>query len=166
MKKLYRDINNKMIGGVLAGFASYFNAEVTLLRAAYTILTVSLFVGEVELFDINIGGALFLLYLILWLIMPKEMKGTAQGVHSYNSNENGGRLLGRFIAVACSLLLLMIGFGGILIGVGVIASLTNADYLHIEMFSNIGTDFLPYLNAASESTVFAVSFSFAYFITS
>ncbi|MBP5210778.1 MAG: PspC domain-containing protein [Bacteroidales bacterium] len=77
MKKLYRDINNKMIGGVLAGFASYFNAEVTLLRAAYTILTVSLFVGEVELFDINIGGALFLLYLILWLIMPKEMKGTA-----------------------------------------------------------------------------------------
>ncbi|MBP5210777.1 MAG: hypothetical protein J6Z27_02930 [Bacteroidales bacterium] len=58
----------------------------------------------------------------------------------------------------------MIGFGGILIGVGVIASLTNADYLHIEMFSNIGTDFLPYLNAASESTVFAVSFSFAYFI--
>ena len=58
-KKLTRS-NNKMIGGVCAGIADYLGLDPTIVRIAW-ILTV-LFAG----FGI-------LLYLILWIVMPKAI---------------------------------------------------------------------------------------------
>jgi len=55
-KRLTRS-RNQMIGGVCAGIAEYFDWDVTLVRVAYAIL----------LFVFGVG---FLLYLILWLVMP------------------------------------------------------------------------------------------------
>lgn len=58
-KKLKRSTENKMIAGVCAGIANYFNLDPTLVRVLYVLMV--LFAG----FGI-------LLYLILWIIIPKE----------------------------------------------------------------------------------------------
>ena len=57
-KKLTRS-KNQMIGGVCAGVAEYFDWDVTLVRVAYAIL----------FFFFGVG---FLLYLVLWIVMPKS----------------------------------------------------------------------------------------------
>lgn len=57
-KKLYRDKDNGMIGGVLAGFGHYLGIDALWLR----ILMVILFFGF---------GTGLLIYVVLWILMPK-----------------------------------------------------------------------------------------------
>lgn len=58
-KKLYRS-NNKMIAGICAGIAEYFEVDPTIIRIVYAILTVfTLFSG-------------IIIYIILWIIIPKQ----------------------------------------------------------------------------------------------
>ncbi len=58
-KKLYRS-NSKMIAGICAGIAEYFEVDPTIIRIVYAILTVfTLFSG-------------IIVYLILWIIIPKH----------------------------------------------------------------------------------------------
>jgi len=57
-KKLFRS-NNKMLAGVCAGIAEFFNLDPTLVRIAYVI---------VSIFSAGFPG--ILLYIILMLIMP------------------------------------------------------------------------------------------------
>ena len=59
MKKLFRSSKDRVIGGVCAGVAEYFGLDVKLVRIAW--LVAALFAGV---------GAL--LYLILFLILPKK----------------------------------------------------------------------------------------------
>ncbi|HAF62444.1 MAG TPA: PspC domain-containing protein [Anaerolineaceae bacterium] len=59
MKKLYRSRNNRMIAGVCAGLADYFEIDPTIVRIIFVILV---FAG--------LGG--MLVYAILWLITPEE----------------------------------------------------------------------------------------------
>ncbi|MBL4593362.1 MAG: PspC domain-containing protein [Flavobacteriales bacterium] len=56
-KKLFRDPDDRMIGGVASGIAAYFGIETIWLRLFFV---VALFVG--------FG---FLLYIILWIVMPE-----------------------------------------------------------------------------------------------
>ena len=58
-KKLYRSKKNRMIAGVCGGLGDYFNIDPTLVRLLFV------------LFGLAVGGG-FLLYLLLWLIMPEE----------------------------------------------------------------------------------------------
>ncbi|SHN02343.1 phage shock protein C (PspC) family protein [Cyclobacterium lianum] len=72
IKKLYRNPDDRVMGGVGSGLAAYFNIDVIWMRLA--------FVGLVFA-----GGSGFVLYLILWIITPMaksiteriEMKGGA-----------------------------------------------------------------------------------------
>lgn len=57
MKKQLCKSNDKILAGVCAGIADYFDTDPTLVRALFV------------LFAFFIGGGL-LLYLILWVIMP------------------------------------------------------------------------------------------------
>lgn len=66
-KKLYRDTHNKVIGGVCAGLAEYFNIDVSIVRV--------IFVASLLLK----GGGL-LLYLILLIILPKKPYFITPGV--------------------------------------------------------------------------------------
>jgi phage shock protein C len=59
--KLYRSLNDRMIGGVCGGLAVYLNIEATIVRLIFILL----------LFGTEIG---FLLYLILWIVIPEEGK--------------------------------------------------------------------------------------------
>ena len=60
-KRLTRS-NNKMIAGVCAGLAEYLDIDPTIVRIVWVLMV--LFAG----FGI-------LLYIILWLIMPKQQIG-------------------------------------------------------------------------------------------
>jgi phage shock protein C len=57
--KLYRNENAKEIGGVCAGLAEYFNADVTLIRVGFVLSALA-------------GGAGFMLYIVLWIVVPKK----------------------------------------------------------------------------------------------
>jgi len=61
MEKKLRRSQNKMIAGVCAGIAEYFNLDVTLVRAAYVL---------VSFFSAGFPG--LLVYLILMLVMPLQ----------------------------------------------------------------------------------------------
>ena len=58
-KRLHRS-SNKVLGGVCAGIAEYFNVDPTVVRAIYAVLS---------LFSAGFPG--LLLYIILLLIMPQ-----------------------------------------------------------------------------------------------
>ncbi|WP_075352481.1 PspC domain-containing protein [Algoriphagus marinus] len=57
IKKLYRNPDDKVLGGVASGLSAYFNFEVIYIRLAFVLL-------------IAAGGSGFLIYLILWIITP------------------------------------------------------------------------------------------------
>ncbi len=60
-KKIYRKTDDCIIAGVCAGLADYFEIDETLVRVIFVLL----FIG---------GGSGLLIYLILWLVIPKEGK--------------------------------------------------------------------------------------------
>jgi phage shock protein PspC (stress-responsive transcriptional regulator) len=76
-KKLFRDNDSRVVGGVASGLANYFALDVVWLRIAFV---VALFVF----------GTGFWLYIILWIIVPKAisasdkllMKGRTVDIHS------------------------------------------------------------------------------------
>lgn len=57
-KKLYRDPQNSMIGGVCAGLAYYLNVDVTIIR----LLTVVLFFLS--------ASTVAIVYIVLWIVVP------------------------------------------------------------------------------------------------
>jgi len=56
-KKLYRDVHRKMIGGVCAGLAEYFDTDVTVFRLLFV-------------FAFFIAGVGFIPYIIMWIVLP------------------------------------------------------------------------------------------------
>jgi phage shock protein PspC (stress-responsive transcriptional regulator) len=64
--RLYRSETDKVLGGVCGGLAEYFDADPTIVR---------LVVIGIELAT---AGSALILYLIAWLIIPREseVKGT------------------------------------------------------------------------------------------
>ena len=80
-KKLYRDMDERVIAGVCAGFAHYVNIEVKWMRLAAVL-------------SVFAGGAGLAAYAILWVIMPKaksriermEMKGEPANLQGFQKN--------------------------------------------------------------------------------
>ena len=66
-KKLYRSETNKQIAGVCAGLAEYFDVDVTLVRIAFLVMML-------------MGGPGFLLYVVLWFVIPEESQVIYQDV--------------------------------------------------------------------------------------
>lgn len=59
-RRLYRSRGNRMVGGVLAGFAEAFNADVTMVRIVYVLFTI-----------LTGFWAGFVLYIIAMIVMPE-----------------------------------------------------------------------------------------------
>ena len=57
-KRLFRDPDHSMIGGVCSGLGAYFNVDLTLVRAIFLI-------------GLIFGGFSFLTYIIIWIITPQ-----------------------------------------------------------------------------------------------
>ena len=60
-RRLYRSETNKLIAGVSGGLGEYFNVDPVIIRLLFVLFTL-------------IHGSGVLLYLILWVVLPKESK--------------------------------------------------------------------------------------------
>ncbi|MFN5641709.1 MAG: PspC domain-containing protein [Sphingobacteriales bacterium] len=77
-KRLYRNPDNKVLGGVASGLAAYFNISVTIPRllfvfpliiAAFNSIFGDFIIGSI-IFS-GFGGTFILAYLILWIVIPQ-----------------------------------------------------------------------------------------------
>lgn len=71
-KRLQRNTQNKVIAGVCSGLADFFGIDVALMRVIFILLLVAGYSG-------------FLIYLILWIVMPKANHAENQ---SYDNAES------------------------------------------------------------------------------
>lgn len=58
-KKLFRDVNNKLLGGVSSGLACYFNLDASLVRLLWVLLTICS------------GPWTIIVYTLMWIILPQ-----------------------------------------------------------------------------------------------
>ena len=56
-KRLYRDPDHRIIGGVCSGVAAFFDLDITLVRISFLVMLI-------------FGGAGFWLYIVLWIVAP------------------------------------------------------------------------------------------------
>ena len=135
-KKLFRDLENKRLGGVCSGLASFFGMEVTWLRLGFAILTLITFFSGVEhgAWSLSIP----ILYCILWVAMPAArtaqdrwaMKGDSGTADEIKRNVQAGihemgdaaremarsdffKQFGRIFLVAVGIILLIGGTSGL-----------------------------------------------------
>jgi phage shock protein PspC (stress-responsive transcriptional regulator) len=74
-KKLYRDVENHVFGGVCAGLAAYLNIDIVLVRIV------------VALIALGSAGSGFVIYLILWAVVDPAIT-TAQKLEMRGENIN------------------------------------------------------------------------------
>ena len=142
-KKMYRDMENKRIGGVCAGLANYFNFDVAAMRIIFCVIALALLFGGARNGAWSLLG--FVAYAVLWLAMPPArtaqerwaMKGDSGTLDDIQRNvRNGiqemgdtarkgmnrvrdelqspkGSELGRIILIAIGLILLLSGVSGL-----------------------------------------------------
>ena len=89
-KTLYRDTDNKMLGGVASGLAEYMNWDVTLVRLAFVFC----------LFAVQ-GSVLA--YILAWIIIPSK--------YNPSGGLGFGKILLLIIICAFPILVLMVLFG-------------------------------------------------------
>lgn len=58
-KRLVRKTDGKMIAGVAAGIADYFDVDVTLIRVIIVVTAI-------------MGGFGLILYIVMWILVPEE----------------------------------------------------------------------------------------------
>lgn len=63
-RRIYRDTDNRLLGGVCSGMSAYWSIDVVWIRIIFVILALMFFSG-------------FLLYLLLWIVIPPAVT-TAQ----------------------------------------------------------------------------------------
>ncbi len=63
-RRLYRDIENKVLGGVCSGIAAYFNIDPVLVRVLFAVLPFLSF------------GAIIPVYIVLWIAIPEAITTT------------------------------------------------------------------------------------------
>ena len=135
-RKLFRDVENKRLGGVCSGLATYLKIDVAWIRLLFAVLAAVIFFGGVE------SGVWCLtvpfLYCILWVAMPAArtaqdrwaMKGESGTVDEISRNVRSGiqemgqtagevvhssffQRFGKFLLIAIGIILLITGTSGL-----------------------------------------------------
>ena len=161
-KPLYRDIDDRKIGGVLSGIAHYFSINPTKLRIAFAILFALFFTsgGRWFLPFHSVSFVMLVLYLIFWIVVPAavttaqklEMQGTAVTLDSlatykantppatpFNSNPKRGSLL---LTIIFAVLALPLLFTLVAVIMGIFG-VTSASGLSLLLLN----DYLPFLTS-------------------
>uniref|UniRef100_A0A7V3ZXE8 PspC domain-containing protein n=2 Tax=candidate division WOR-3 bacterium TaxID=2052148 RepID=A0A7V3ZXE8_UNCW3 len=89
MKKFRRKSKGKMLGGVCAGLADYFNVDVSLVRLAMVLLALA-------------DGIGILFYILAWIIVPEEdveEKKPEEGKAEQEGNKNVELIGGIFLVL-------------------------------------------------------------------
>ena len=111
-KRLYRNPDDRVIGGVAGGLAAYFNKETWIIRLIFVApLALSILLGILRGFTWNydfdifpnivfgsLNGTFVLIYIVLWMVLPEansayekmEMRGEKVDVNSIRQNVKEG----------------------------------------------------------------------------
>ncbi|MEX2116520.1 MAG: PspC domain-containing protein [Bacteroidota bacterium] len=92
-KRLYRSSSNKMIAGVCGGIAEYLKVDPTAVRVAWILLSVLPFVPGI------------ILYVIAWLVIPKNPAGVLTNPTSASSSPASAFLGFFFVALGALIFL-------------------------------------------------------------
>jgi phage shock protein PspC (stress-responsive transcriptional regulator) len=160
-KRLYRDPENSVIGGVCGGLAAYFAVDPVIFRLLFVIFFFA-------------GGASILVYVILWIVLPKaetaaqklEMRGEKVNVSNLekkireeydhvkeNVKENVSKaknsetfkkteraasdffeVLGKILLVFVKVILIIIGTSLVIGGIGILIGLITLPFVGIHIF--------------------------------
>jgi phage shock protein PspC (stress-responsive transcriptional regulator) len=108
-KRLYRNPDQRVIGGVASGLAAYFNIEVWIPRLIFALPLIIGFLTSIfrhvwfdfdkgpVFFTGGFGGTLFVTYIILWIVLPEantaseklEMRGEKIDIESIKNTIKG-----------------------------------------------------------------------------
>jgi phage shock protein PspC (stress-responsive transcriptional regulator) len=134
-KRLYRDIDSRVLGGVCSGLGAYFGIDNVIIRLIFIVLFIGGFLGLGEGPYILIS---IIAYICLWIAMPaartgeqkREMRGRPTDLKDYKGKDfdfdkemkevtqsPGGRTIRRIFSVFFGIFFLMIGLGGLLGGI-------------------------------------------------
>ncbi|MEO6583630.1 MAG: PspC domain-containing protein, partial [Ferruginibacter sp.] len=80
-KRLYRDENNKIIGGVCSGIANYFGIDVVVVRVIFVAFAL-------------VGGVSVIPYLILWVAVPSTATTEIGSVRKKLYRDNEDKIIG------------------------------------------------------------------------
>ncbi|MDD3459607.1 MAG: PspC domain-containing protein [Weeksellaceae bacterium] len=150
-KKLYRDPDDKVLGGVLSGIAHYIGIETWITRLIWILLFFA---------DIPLTGTSFTIvsYIILWIILPKaetasqkyEMFGEAGNIASIKRSAGSETTKGKrnhsdtfadALKIFGKIILIFIGFVLICIGlslvIGSIAFISTVGDVPVQFFGRI-----------------------------
>jgi phage shock protein PspC (stress-responsive transcriptional regulator) len=129
-KRLFRDADNALLAGVCAGLAKYFGIDVIIVRLMFAAL-------------IFFGGSGFLLYVVLWLVVPEaktpsdrlQMQGRSVTVGSIKqvvdradvpgAARRSRSAIGPVIETAAGILVKILGSIFLLVGVAMLFALTT-----------------------------------------
>ena len=160
-KRLYRDPENSVIGGVCGGLGAYFNVDPVIFRLLFVIFFFA-------------GGASILVYVILWIVLPKaetaaqklEMRGEkvnvsnlekkireeydnvkdsvkenvsrARNSETYKRTERAAsdffEVLGKILLVFVKVILIIIGTSLVIAGIGILVGLITLPFVGIHVF--------------------------------
>ncbi len=62
-KRLFRSMDHKMLGGVCAGLADYFDIDVSLVRLAFVGIAI-----------LSAFFPMFIFYIIAWIVIPVDTR--------------------------------------------------------------------------------------------
>lgn len=80
-KRLYRDENDKVIGGVCSGLANYFGIDVVVVRIVFVVFAVTFGVGIIP-------------YLILWIVVPSSATTEIGSVRKKLYRDSDNKIIG------------------------------------------------------------------------
>lgn len=139
-KKLYRDVDGRIIGGVCSGLAQYFNIDVAIVRLICMALFILTCFSWVDGHG-SVTMTMPIAYIVLWICMPAAKtvqqrceqrgergtlddiqrsvkKGAAEVENAVRNvgKSDGWREFGNFVTKFIGIILLLLGFAGILAG--------------------------------------------------
>lgn len=147
-KRIYRDVQHRVIGGVCSGFGAYFGVDKVFIRILFIVFFFATLIGSDNepLFFI-----ILLIYVCLWIAMPAartveekcQMTGKPINLEGFRSNKENefsrevkevatspaGRTIERVGKIFLGLLFLMCGLGGLLACIFIPAMPKLMDYL-------------------------------------
>ena len=149
-RRLYRDLENKKLGGVCAGVANYFDVDSTWIRLAMFIPLVITIFGSVDIFrwiapfSGNLFGFVIIGYAIMWFTIPAassarqklEMKGervTARNIHEATQapslDERERTMLAKVVMAAGNLLLIIFKVIALFILIGLVVGVSVLSFV-------------------------------------
>lgn len=158
-RKLFRDPQYRILGGVCAGLAKFFSLQVWMIRVLFIapflleMLNDKWFSDELSINDVSINGISFIVYVVLWMITPMAKNTTdymllngapvnlntiqqAPAIERQQERATGGltKLLRGLAYVVMGLLLLFLVPVVVSMGLGTFVAYRAADFLLFSTF--------------------------------